>query len=51
MTVGIYPTNPWSELRYMVTHSRSKIIVCGDQEQVDKVLDAERAHGAFPISS
>ncbi len=48
MTVGVYPTNPWLELRYIATHSRSKIIVCGDQEQVDKVLDAEREKGAFP---
>ena len=40
VVVGIYPTNPWPELQYIVHHSNSKFVVCGDQEQVDKVLDA-----------
>ncbi len=40
VTVGIYPTNPWPELQYIVRHSRCRFVVCGDQEQVDKVLDA-----------
>ncbi|MCR5860260.1 long-chain fatty acid--CoA ligase [Mesorhizobium sp. J428] len=48
MTVGVYPTNPWRELNYILRHSKSSIIVCGDQEQVDKVLDAEANEGAFP---
>ncbi len=48
MSVGIYPTNPWPELSFIVKHSKSRIVVCGDQEQVDKVLDAEAAEGAFP---
>jgi long-chain acyl-CoA synthetase len=48
MTVGIYPTNPWRELGYILRHSRSRIVVCGDQEQVDKVLDAEAREGDFP---
>ena len=38
--VGIYPTNPWPELKYIVAHSRCRFIVCGDQEQFDKVQDA-----------
>jgi long-chain acyl-CoA synthetase len=42
--LGIYPTNPWPELQYIVGHSRARIVVCGDQEQADKVLDA-RANG------
>ncbi len=46
--LGIYPTNPWPELQYIVRHSRTKIIVCGDQEQTDKVLDARRAEGGLP---
>ncbi len=45
--VGIYPTNPWPELRYIVEHSGSRVIVCTDQEQVDKVLDAEEAEGTL----
>ena len=38
--IGIYPTNPWPELRYILDHSGAKVVVCGDQEQTDKVLDA-----------
>ena len=40
VTVGIYPTNPWPELQYIVRHCRARFAVCGDQEQTDKVLDA-----------
>jgi long-chain acyl-CoA synthetase len=46
--LGIYPTNPWPELQYIVRHSRSRIIVCGDQEQTDKVLEARRQDGGLP---
>lgn len=46
--LGIYPTNPWPELQYIVKHSRAKIVVCGDQEQTDKVLDARRNQGGLP---
>lgn len=44
VVVGIYPTNPWPELQYIVHHSNSRFVVCGDQEQVDKVLDAMSKH-------
>ncbi len=46
--LGIYPTNPWPELQYILRHSRAKIVVCGDQEQTDKVLDAQRNDGGLP---
>lgn len=46
--LGIYPTNPWPELQYIVRHSRTRIVVCGDQEQTDKVLDARRGEGGLP---
>jgi long-chain acyl-CoA synthetase len=46
--LGIYPTNPWPELQYIVRHSRSRIVVCGDQEQTDKVLEARRQDGGLP---
>ena len=46
--LGIYPTNPWPELQYILRHSRSKIVICGDQEQTDKVLDAQRYEGGLP---
>lgn len=40
--VGLYPTSPWPELAYILQHSCARIVVCGDQEQVDKVLDAKQ---------
>ena len=40
VAVGIYPTNPWVELQYIVRHSGARVVVTGDQEQTDKVLDA-----------
>ncbi len=38
--VGIYPTNPWPELQYIVRHCGARVVVTGDQEQTDKVRDA-----------
>lgn len=38
--VGIYPTNPWPEVKYIAGHCQAKLAVTGDQEQTDKVLDA-----------
>ena len=40
IAVGIYPTNPWIELQYIVRHCGARVVVTGDQEQTDKVLDA-----------
>jgi long-chain acyl-CoA synthetase len=36
--VGIYPTNSPDQVRYILDHSRSRIVVVKDQEQADKVL-------------
>jgi long-chain acyl-CoA synthetase len=38
--VGIYPTNAWPEVEYIVQNSRSRVVIAGDQEQSDKILDA-----------
>lgn len=46
--LGIYPTNPWPELQYIVRHSQSQFIICGDQEQTDKVIDAKTHEGGLP---
>ena len=46
--LGIYPTNPWPELQYIVRHSRAGFVMCGDQEQTDKVLEARRHEGGLP---
>lgn len=38
-SVGIYPTQVSAEVAYILKHSRSRIAFCGDQEQVDKILE------------
>ncbi|MFP4311445.1 MAG: AMP-dependent synthetase/ligase [Nitriliruptoraceae bacterium] len=37
-SVGVYPTNPEPEVAYIASHSRSVLLVCEDQEQVDKAV-------------
>jgi len=39
ISVGLYPTNPPSEVAYLIGHSESKILFAEDQEQVDKALE------------
>ncbi len=36
--MGLYPTNPMSEVEYLLTNSGSRILIVEDQEQADKVL-------------
>lgn len=48
ITVGVYPTNPWLELQYILQHSRCRFVICGDQEQTDKVLEASRNGDGLP---
>jgi long-chain acyl-CoA synthetase len=48
VAVGIYPTNPWVELQYIVRHSGSRVVFTGDQEQTDKVLDALTNNDGLP---
>ncbi|GGM75784.1 long-chain-fatty-acid--CoA ligase [Dactylosporangium sucinum] len=38
-TVGLYPTNPADEVRYLLGHSGARVLFAEDQEQVDKVLE------------
>ena len=40
VTVGVYPTSPSPEVAYVVGHADISIMVCEDQEQTDKVLEA-----------
>jgi len=37
-TVGIYTTNSWEQVHYVVDHARCKILFAQDEEQVDKWL-------------
>jgi long-chain acyl-CoA synthetase len=48
VAVGIYPTNPWVELQYIVRHSGARVVITGDQEQTDKVLDALANNDGLP---
>jgi long-chain acyl-CoA synthetase len=38
VTAGVYPTSPAAEVEYLLTLAEAPIIVCEDQEQLDKVL-------------
>lgn len=49
VSIGIYPTNSWSELQYIVRHSQCRFVVCGDQEQMDKALQACSDEGGLPL--
>ena len=40
VTVGVYPTSPTNEVAYVVGHADIEVVVCEDQEQTDKVLEA-----------
>ncbi|GGH51799.1 long-chain-fatty-acid--CoA ligase [Frigidibacter albus] len=39
VAVGVYPTSPAGEVAYVLGHSDAQVVICEDQEQVDKVLD------------
>jgi len=41
VAVGVYPTNPAKEAKYVIGHSESKFVICDNQEQVDKVLEVK----------
>ncbi len=49
ISVGIYPTNAWPEIQYIVRHSRCRFVICGDQEQTDKLLRALDEEGGLPL--
>jgi long-chain acyl-CoA synthetase len=40
VTVGVYPTSPSNEVAYVLDHADCAIVVCEDQEQIDKVVEA-----------
>ena len=39
VAIGVYPTSPANEVAYVLGHAEAEIVVCEDQEQVDKVLE------------
>lgn len=42
--MGLYPTNPTSEVEYLLKDSGSRLLVVEDQEQADKVLAIDPSH-------
>lgn len=40
ITVGVYPTSPAPEVAYVLNHADVEVVVCEDQEQTDKVIEA-----------
>jgi long-chain acyl-CoA synthetase len=38
ISVGVYPTNSYVQVRYILDHSQSKWVIVKDQEQADKIL-------------
>src|SRR6195256_5160730 len=48
IAVGIYPTNPWIELQYIVRHSGSRVVITGDQDQTDKVPHVTSNNDGMP---
>ncbi|MCP4680899.1 MAG: long-chain fatty acid--CoA ligase [Desulfobacterales bacterium] len=41
ISVGIYPSNSQEQVKYILDHSKSKIVIVKDQEQADKVLSVK----------
>ena len=41
VTVGIYPTDVASQVKYILENSESSFVVAKDQEQVDKILEVK----------
>jgi long-chain acyl-CoA synthetase len=41
ISVGVYPTNVAEQCFYALDNSQSSLVVCKDQEQVDKVLEVK----------
>jgi long-chain acyl-CoA synthetase len=39
VTVGLYPTNPAAEVRYILSDSGARVHLAEDQEQADKVME------------
>lgn len=42
VTVGVYPTSPAAEIEYLLEASDATVIICEDQEQLDKVLEVRQ---------
>lgn len=43
VAAGIYTTNPAEEVVWTLNHCRARVVICEDQEQVDKIIDSAEA--------
>ncbi len=43
LSAGVYVTNPPPDVAYVLNHCRARVVICEDQEQVDKVLGSPEA--------
>jgi long-chain acyl-CoA synthetase len=50
VTVGIYPTSPATEVQYLLSHSAARVVVCEDEEQLDKVLEVRGTLPALALA-
>ena len=39
VTVGLHPASPAAEVRSLLSHSAARVVVCEDEEQLDKVME------------
>ncbi len=39
LSVGIYQTNPPADVAYIASHCGAKVLICEDQEQIDKAVE------------
>lgn len=40
LSAGVYETNPAKDAAYVIQHSGARVVICEDQEQVDKILES-----------
>ena len=43
IAAGVYTTNPAEDVVWTLNHCRARVVVCEDQEQVDKIVDSAEA--------
>jgi long-chain acyl-CoA synthetase len=47
VSVGVYPTSPAAELRYLLDHSDAAVLISEDEEQLDKALEVRASTGGL----
>ncbi|ADU46912.1 AMP-binding protein [Intrasporangium calvum] len=49
--VGVYPTSIGEELHHILTHSRARVVIAEDQEQVDKLIRLRSEAADLPMET